>query len=121
MNSKQIEDRMREINAAIAKRNGGSLIGSYPVTTPPEKQEINELNMREMIISIYCYGGRHRLVESMKGQWDSYLFGYVEKIGEERARKIVCEQTDYMDEHAKIIHNVATDCEGVSYNSIEWS
>ncbi len=121
MNSKQIEDRMREINAEIAKRNGGSLIGSYAVTTPPEKQEIEELWMREMIIAIYCYGGKHRLAESMRGHWDRYLLGYVEKIGEERAREIVREQTDYMDEHARIIHNVGTDCEGVSYNGIEWS
>ena len=121
MNSKQIENREKELNAIIRERNGGSLVGCYAVTTPPEKQELHELAMREMIISIYCYSGKRGLVESMNGHWDEYLVRYVEEIGEERAKEIVREQTAYMEEHAKIHYCTYTDCEGCSYNSIEWS
>lgn len=77
--------------------------------------------MRDMIISIYCYDGLKRLEESAEGHWDMYLLDYVTFFGEMRAREILCDQTKYMIEHAKIHRNVYTDCEGCTYNSIEWN
>lgn len=110
MNDKQIESTKSEL-----------LKKHFNEMSKDEYALYKEMCMRDMIISIYCYDGLQRLEECAEGDWDMYLLDYVTFFGDVRAKEILNDQTKYMVEHAKVHRNVYTDCEGCTYNSIEWN
>lgn len=124
MTRKQIEDRQRELGRLWAARNGGNSCGCAKFITPEEQREYDELCLRSMINSDFCYGGASccGIYDERTGKWDErYGYPYAEKIGFERALEVFKEQRAYLQKHATVYYNVYTDHEGCSYNSIAWS
>ncbi len=95
-----------------------------PITKKDETL-YTELSCREMINSCLIYGSdpfrkiykwwyEHGYCER------SYMSDYEDKLGVERVRQLYEEQK-YDISQAKVHHNVHTDSEGLSYNSITWA
>lgn len=84
-----------------------------------------KVNLRNMVNSVFCY-------DNYGNDYDKYLSDkyiqnyYLDKsycngkgrLSKEVVESVVKEQVDYLCKHATIIHNVYTDGEGLSYNSI---
>ena len=124
MTRDQIEARQRELGRLWAERNGGEYCGCAKYITPEEHREYDELSLRQMIISDFCYGGASccGVYDDRTGRWDErYGLPYAEKIGLERALEVFMEQRAFLQKHATVHDNVYTDHEGCSYNSISWS
>jgi hypothetical protein len=123
MTTRQIEARQRELNRLWADRNGGEVCGCAKLITPEEQREYEELSLRRMIISDFCYGGAScsGIYDERTGRWhERYGYPYAEKIGFERALEVFKEQRAFLQKHATVHYNVHTDHEGCSYNSISW-
>lgn len=84
-----------------------------------------EYNLIEMVNSIYCY-------DNYGNDYDKYLNDkyikdyYLDKsycngkgrLTKNNVERIVKKQVDYLYKNARIIHNVYTDNEGLTYNSL---
>lgn len=84
-----------------------------------------EYNLIEMVNSIYCY-------YNYGNDYDKYLNDkyiknyYLDKsycngkgrLTKNNVERIVKKQVDYLYKNARIIHNVYTDNEGLTYNSL---
>lgn len=84
-----------------------------------------EYNLIEMVNSIYCY-------DNYGNDYDKYLNDkyikdyYLDKsycngkgrLTKSNVERIVKKQVDYLYKNARIIHNVYTDNEGLTYNSL---
>ena len=67
---------------------------------------------RSMIMSCLIYGnGRNYFMKH-------YAHYYIAVLGKERVEEIWEDQENYFKNHCKVNHDVYTDSEGVSYNSI---
>ena len=75
-------------------------------------------NCRSMVVSVLAYGGfgstPERILDGYQGK---YLDGYVEALGRDVVLGVLKETIDRIE---TIDHNVYTDGEGCSYNSIKW-
>ena len=78
-----------------------------------QKQLDAELCCMEMIDSIICYGAKNIDLDSILN--DRYMKTYIEELGVEKAKELIQGQ---LDEKPIIKHNVYTDCEGLTYNSM---
>lgn len=93
--------------------------------TKKDKQLEKELSCREMINSCLIYGSDpFRKIDKWwygHGYCErSYMSDYEDELGEERVRQLYEEQK-YDISQARIHHDVHTDSEGLSYNSITWA
>lgn len=123
MTDQQIDARKREIDRLWMARNGGDICGCAQFATPEEEREYEELNLREMINSDFCYGDSScsGIYDDRTGKWNErYGFPYAEKIGLKRALEVFNEQRAFLREHAERRCRVYTDHEGCTYNSLVW-
>lgn len=95
---------------------------SFKDWSEEDKRMSKELGARDMINSCLCYGG-------IKGFWEecdwrygdkSYAAPYIRELGRERVEQLVKEQIADFDK-AKVLYNVYTDSEGLTYNTIVWA
>jgi hypothetical protein len=68
-----------------------------------------------MIESCFTYGGADRDTYN----YQRYIQDYRKHFGEEMFNKVYEEHLDYLKTNATIEHNVYTDAEGCSYNSLK--
>ena len=139
----EIEAEMQNIFEAMCQRrnldpeDSGSQVGTGHFRTPTEIHREQVLWAMRMANSVICYDGG-------KDNWDTYAteyrhqhlwredgLGHVRKFGynkvqdeayalsEEETDAIWTEQKARMS-RATVLHNVGTDSEGCSYNSIKW-
>lgn len=85
-----------------------------------------ELACREMINSCLCYhgikGGKEEFYKVCTWRWGSksYAQPYIDSLGKDRVEELFKEQEKDFKK-ATVKYNVATDSDGVSYNSIIWA
>lgn len=73
-----------------------------------------EQNLRDMIDSCYTYGGYTRDTWN----FERYITPYREALGEDRFNQVYDEHVKNLQENFEIHHNVYTDSEGCTYNSL---
>ena len=95
--------------------------------TDEEKKLLNELSWRGFVNSCLIYNEEYHIVDKegnlaiTPNDWVYSRYKlYIEPIGEKRAMELYREQKETFS-RAKVIKNVATDSEGVSYNSVIWN
>lgn len=117
MTDKQIDQARAEIRA----KGYGWINGEYH--KPPKEYELleKELSCIDMINSILAYGGFGYTAEQVLVRdeclYHSYLADYVKELGRDKVIALIQGQIDSID---CVRHNVGTDSEGVTYNSIVW-
>jgi hypothetical protein len=94
--------------------------------TEEEKKLLKELSWRGYVNSCLIYDEEYHIVDkdgNLAITPNDYVYSiynlYIKPIGEERAMELYREQKETFSK-AKVIKNVATDGEGVSYNSVIW-
>lgn len=88
-------------------------INGTPCKLTEEQQQLHrELDCRDMINSCLCYG--YDFLNS------SYSNPYIIELGIDRVKQLYKEQKEDFDK-ATVLHNIGTDSEGNSYNSIVWA
>ena len=84
-----------------------------------------EYNLIEMVNSIYCYDNYGNDYDKYFN--DKYIKNYYldksycngkGRLTKNNVERIVKKQVDYLYKNARIIHNVYTDNEGLTYNSL---
>ena len=90
--------------------------------TDEQKQIFEELSLREMVMSCLVYGDDIHTAENNvslgKYRGKPYVAEYYDTLGKDVTEKIIKQQTDYFN-RGKVIRDVGTDSEGVTYNSFE--
>lgn len=136
MSEKEIESRKRELYAQMGERvgkPGDSDIVYFWEQTPEEIREMQELDCRSMINSCLIYGsaryeffdGQNLVGYGLKyRKWldcdkctDEQCAAYA--LPDARVIELFREQKERFA-HASVHHNVFTDHEGCTYNSVEW-
>lgn len=136
MSDNEIRARRDEINAAMQRRVGHDGTVFFWEQTVDEIHERRELDCRDMINSCLAYGSAFR--DFYCGELVRYGLNYRKPLEGEKVMKFCTEaqRNAYAlsDERvielyqeqverfkmAKVRHNVHTDYEGCSYNSVEW-
>lgn len=104
MTDKQIERLRNEVLR---------FIDGIPCKLTKEQEQLHrELECRDMINSCLCYG--YDFLNS------SYSKSYIEELGIDKVKQLYKEQKEDFDK-ATVLHNIGTDGEGNSYNSIVWA
>lgn len=118
MNDKQLEQARRDIRAM----GYGWVDGKW--IEPPKEVELKleELDCIDMINSILTYScsgykDGEAVLKYEENSWHNYLADHVKNLGREKVIALIQGQIDSM---AGIVHDVFTDDEGVTYNSIVW-
>ena len=88
--------------------------GKPPVLTLEQELLSESLSCRSMINSILCYHGAKDIMQN------PYLQKYFETLGPITVAKLANEQIEDFSK-AKVLTDVYTDSEGLSYNSIIWA
>lgn len=124
MTATQIEKLKDEINT---KYYGDECLLPENLKMPITKEDetlLEELECREMINSCLVYGDDP--FEETEKWWymhgyckRSYMSDYEDTLGKERVRELYEEQKESLSK-ATIHHNVYTDNEGLTYNSVDW-
>lgn len=87
-----------------------------------ERKLYEEMCLREMIISCLTYGESiftSKVINAVSKYYGQpYINEYIDILGEERVLQVAKEQEDFFKNSCKVIHNVGTDCEGITYNSL---
>ena len=90
--------------------------------TDEQKQIFEELSLREMVMSCLVYGDDIHTAENNvslgKYRGKPYVAEYYDTLGKDVTEEIIKQQTDYFN-RGKVIKDVGTDSEGVTYNSFE--
>lgn len=115
-----LQDEARKRAYADGQSGHLNMCELWPYYDQDMRTREEELCCREMVISCVCYGTEYNFYDEKERQWGRYGLDYAETLGDDRALEIFREQRDYMKEHADIKHNVHTDYEGCTYNSIKW-
>lgn len=102
MNSKEI----KELKRSLPNRTEVS----YAEWSEEQKRLDKELSCREMIMSCLIYGDN--IYKSR------YIMDYTDELGDQRVLELCKEQEKYFNEKCEVLHNVYTDSEGLSYNSL---
>lgn len=101
------DNQIKKIRKEIPRFENG-----IPCKLTKEQEQLHrELDCREMINSCLCYD-----TDFLNSQ---YKDRYIKDLGEQRVKELYNEQKKDFD-RAIVLHNVYEDCEGVSYNSIQW-
>jgi hypothetical protein len=78
-----------------------------------------EYSCREMMISIFAYGGTIEITNESTYGFKQYLSKYVRELGRERFDEVRRTQLQSF-EGVTVSRGVYTDGEGCTYNSINW-
>ncbi len=100
MNSKEIEKIKREMYNSENWKDENSM----------ERIIYEEMTCRSMIVSCLIYGN------NIYGS--RYVMEYIDILGEQRVLELCKEQEEYFNTKCKVVENVYTDSEGLSYNSL---
>lgn len=100
MNSKEIKKIKREMYNSENWKDENSM----------ERRTYEEMSCRSMIMSCLIYGDN--IYKSR------YVMEYIDILGEQRVLELCKEQEEYFNTKCKVVKNVYTDSEGVSYNSL---
>lgn len=73
-----------------------------------------ELSLKSMLISCFCYGG----IGHDTYNYERYILPYKDKMDDELFEEVYAEQSDFLQK-CSVNHNVYTDCEGLTYNSLQ--
>ena len=114
----ELANMSREELASITK-NFPSRFEWNKSWTCEQKTIQNKIDCLSMIDSNLIYGDRFWQIQN---NWDgqySYADTYIKKIGEDNVRELYNARKEYFRHHVRVHTDVHTDCEGVSYNSIE--
>ena len=122
MTDKQLEKKNRELRDEMNAQGFGWIDGNY--IKPPVEYQMMErkLDCISMINSILCYNcsgytDAEKVMEYEENSYHNYLAEYVKLFGRANVVALIQEQINSI---VGIRRNVATDSEGVSYNSIIW-
>ena len=122
MTDKQLDQAERKLREEMASIGCGWLNGRY--VKPPKEYELREMELSciSMINSILAYQGSgmtdaEAVMQMEERNYYNYLAKYVELFGREKVVALIQGQIDSID---YVQHNVHTDSEGCSYNSIVW-
>ena len=113
MNSKEIE----EIENLMLKNKEWENINSSA------RKLYEEMSLRNMIMSCLTYG--EDIFTSVcinacsKYYHRPYAEEYIDILGYDRVMEIYNDQKEYFDTKCRVEKNVYTDCEGLTYNSLE--
>lgn len=86
-----------------------------------------ECSLMEMVDSVYCYNNYGNNYNKYLN--NKYIMGYYlddsycngkPRLSKDIVERIVKDRVDYLCKYAIVIHNVATDSEGVTYNDLEF-
>ena len=101
--------------------------GSFAEMTKEQRTLYHELAWREYINSCLAYGELHKAITSenrlspdIYHRGTNKTYGIGEWFSEERAVEIAREQEVDFKAKATVHHNVYTDYEGCTYNSVTW-
>lgn len=91
--------------------------------TDEEKQALEEISLREMVMSCLVYGSDIRTSKNINmanGRYYGmpYAQEYYDLLGKDVADEIIDQQTEYFNK-GNVISDVWTDGEGVTYNSFQ--
>lgn len=86
-----------------------------------------EFDLMEMVDSVYCYNNYGNNYDKyLNNKYitnyyldDSYCNGQP-RLSKDIVERIVKDRVDYLCKYAVVMHNVATDSEGVVYNRLEF-
>lgn len=122
MTDKQLKQAEQQLREEMASIGCGWMDGRW--VKPPHEYEVREqeLNCISMINSILAYQGAgmtdaEAVMQMQERRYHNYLADYVEIFGREQVVALIQGQIDDIDH---VQHNVHTDSEGCSYNSIVW-
>ena len=91
-------------------------------TNSSARKLYEEMSLRDMIMSCLTYGEDIFTNESIDATTNYYHRPYADKyiniLGYSRVMEIYNDQKEYFDTKCKVIKNVHTDNEGVTYNSL---
>lgn len=106
------EKQINEIRTSLPKY--------FKDMTDEQKQIWTELSLRGMVMSCLVYGDDIHTATSInavsKYYRQPYVNEYYDTLGKDVTEEIIKQQTDYFNK-GKVIKNVHTDSEGVTYNS----
>lgn len=119
------EKQMKELRATLPQWKNGN----PPTLTQEQAILEKELDIRDMMLSNLVYGSDY--FQMTKASWyvnnrgsRGYDWDDLKALGVKRAyqrvQQIWAEMKRDFKKHATVRHNVYTDCEGVSYNSVTW-
>ena len=75
-----------------------------------------KLELRDMVNSVWCYHNYSDIEQYLNNR---YIKGYTEHgLSLKDIEEITINQVNYLNENCEIRHNVYTDCDGLTYNSI---
>lgn len=90
-------------------------------------REYFKLSLRDMVNSVYSYYEYDNIEKYLNNKYiqdyyldKSYNNGNA-RLSKEEVEEVVREQVDYLLKYGKVIRNVYTDSEGVSYNHLEFN
>ena len=122
MTDKQLNIAKAQLKDEMNANGYGWINGKW--VKPPRKYELRdrELWCIEMINSILAYQGSgmkdaEAVMQMEERAYHNYLAEYVELFGRDKVVSLIQGQIDSIHH---IAHNVGTDGEGVTYNSIIW-
>ena len=123
MTDRQFNQKEKELREEMNSKGFGWINGKY--IKPPKKYQMREeeLSCISMINSILAYNwsigckGAEAIMQHEENSYHNYLEGYVKLFGREIVVELIQGQINSIE---SIRHNVGTDSEGVSYNSIVW-
>lgn len=95
-------------------------ISHWDKWTPQQRTMEREIWCREMINSCLIYGNGKGFYNPSTGEFGHYAQMYLKDLGEKRVLELWTEQVKDFSE-ATVMHNVYTDFEGCTYNSIKWA
>ena len=87
-----------------------------------ERKLYEEMCLREMVMSCLTYGESIFTSKVMnfcsEYYGEPYINEYIDILGKKRALQVAKEQEEYFKNSCKVIHNVGTDYDGITYNSL---
>lgn len=122
MTDKQLNQAKQQLRDEMHAKGYGWINGNYICPAKRYKIREEELSCIDMINSILAYQGAgmtdaEEVMQMEERNYYNYLAKYVEMFGREKVVALIQGQIDDID---YVQHNVHTDSEGCSYNSIVW-
>lgn len=75
-----------------------------------------KIELRDMIESVWCYNNYDNIEDYLQNR---YIMNYTEYgLTEEEIKDITIDQVNYLNKYYEIKHNVYTDSDGLTYNSV---
>lgn len=122
MTDKQLNQAKQQLREEMHAKGYGWINGNYIHPSKQYKIREEELSCIEMINSILAYEGAgmtdaEAVMQMEERNYYNYLAKYVDVLGREKVVALIQGQIYDID---YVQHNVHTDSEGCSYNSIVW-